>query len=417
MNVAVQTQKLAKIYKLYDKPIDRLKESLNPLKKVYHKEFFALDDINITIDQGECIGLIGRNGSGKSTLLKIITGVLTPSSGTVTVNGKVSALLELGAGFNPEYTGIENIYLNGTMMGYTRQQMTEKLDEILNFADIGDFVNQPVKSYSSGMFVRLAFAVAVNVDPDILIVDEALAVGDVRFQIKCIDKFNEFKKRGKTILFVSHDINSIKKFCTKTIWLNRGKIEAIGDTDYITDEYLDFLKVDANYDKKVKNDTENAVSRESINAIENVDSEKINRNLGKIEKVTIIDEDGKKLDVIEHNKKIIVKVEYEVYDRNLEDIAIGVAIKSIDNMYVCGLNTNLDGFEINWTIGKNIFYLEYENLNLIGGNYYLDVALFEKNAYVPIDYRVKIKTFFVKCTYVGEGLFIFNHKWLNEGKF
>ena len=214
-NTAIKVSHLTKVYKLYDKPIDRLKESLHPLKKKYHKDFYALNDVSFEIKKGETVGIIGKNGAGKSTLLKIITGVLTPSSGHVHVNGRIASLLELGAGFNPEYTGIENIYLQGTLMGYTKEEMEAKIDEILTFADIGDFVYQPVKSYSSGMFARLAFAVAINVEPDILIVDEALSVGDMYFQQKCMDKINTMRSRKMTLLFVSHSIGQVKKICEK----------------------------------------------------------------------------------------------------------------------------------------------------------------------------------------------------------
>ena len=196
----IEIQDLTKVYKMYDKPIDRLKESLSITHKQYSKDFYALNNVSFEVQKGECIGIIGTNGSGKSTLLKIITGVLNPTLGRVSVNGKISALLELGAGFNPEYTGLENIYLNGTMMGYTREEVEKKIDDILQFADIGDFVYQPVKTYSSGMFVRLAFAVAINVNPDILIVDEALSVGDYKFQSKCYRKFEEFPLLMKQIL-------------------------------------------------------------------------------------------------------------------------------------------------------------------------------------------------------------------------
>ena len=201
---AIQVQDVSKIYKLYDKPIDRLKESLSLTHKNYHKDFFALSDISFNVKKGETVGIIGTNGSGKSTILKIITGVLTPTSGQVRVSGVISALLELGAGFNMDYTGIENIYMNGTMMGFSKKQMDEKLPDILEFADIGDFVYQPVKTYSSGMFVRLAFALSINVEPEILIVDEALSVGDVFFQSKCYRRMEEIRKNGTTILMVTH---------------------------------------------------------------------------------------------------------------------------------------------------------------------------------------------------------------------
>ena len=220
--IAIQVRNVSKMYKLYDKPSDRLKESLGLTRQKKYREHFALKNIDFEVKKGETVGIIGTNGSGKSTILKIITGVLNPTEGDVSVNGRISALLELGAGFNMEYTGIENVYLNGTMLGFSEKEIDERLDAILDFADIGDFVNQPVKSYSSGMFVRLAFAVAINIDPDILIVDEALSVGDVFFQAKCYRKFEEFKKQGKTILFVSHDLGSISKYCDRAILINKG---------------------------------------------------------------------------------------------------------------------------------------------------------------------------------------------------
>ena len=220
---AIRVADVTKIYKLYDNPKDRLKESLGLTRKKCYQEHYALNHINFEVKKGETVGIIGTNGYGKSTMLKLITGVLTPSSGEIQVDGRISALLELGAGFNMEYTGIENIYLNGTMIGFSRNEIDEKMQEILDFADIGEFVHQPVKSYSSGMFVRLAFAVAININPEILIVDEALSVGDVFFQAKCYRKFEEFKQQGKTILFVSHDLGSITKYCDRAILLNKGE--------------------------------------------------------------------------------------------------------------------------------------------------------------------------------------------------
>ena len=226
---------------MYERPIDRLKETLRPGHKEYHRKFYALNNISFDVEEGQFVGIIGTNGSGKSTILKIITGVLTPTQGEVTVNGRVSALLELGAGFNMEYTGIENIYMNGTMMGYSRQEMDAKLPEILEFADIGDFVYQPCKTYSSGMFVRLAFALAINVDPEILIVDEALAVGDVFFQAKCYKKINEIREGGTTVILVTHDMGTIIKYCDKVVVLNRGKFVDEGDPGKMVDLYKKIL--------------------------------------------------------------------------------------------------------------------------------------------------------------------------------
>ena len=237
----IEVKDLEKAYKLYDKPSDRLKEALGLGRKKRYKEHYALKGVDLNVFQGETVGIIGTNGSGKSTILKIITGVLNPTKGLVRVDGRISALLELGAGFNMEYNGIENIYLNGTMMGFSKREIDAKMDDILGFADIGDYVYQPVKTYSSGMFVRLAFALAINIEPEILIVDEALSVGDVFFQAKCYHKFDEFKQMGKTILFVSHDLSSISKYCDRVVLLNQGVKLGEGSPKEMIDAYKQVL--------------------------------------------------------------------------------------------------------------------------------------------------------------------------------
>lgn len=237
----ISVNNITKIYKLYDKPIDRLKESLSLSHKNFHRDFYALNGISFNVKKGQTVGIIGTNGSGKSTILKIITGVLTPTTGELEVNGVISALLELGAGFNMDYTGIENIYMNGTMMGFSRKEMDEKLQDILDFADIGDFVYQPVKTYSSGMFVRLAFALAINVEPEILIVDEALSVGDVFFQAKCYRRMEEIRKNGTTILMVTHDMGAIIKYCDQVVVLNKGNFIAEGEPGKMVDLYKKIL--------------------------------------------------------------------------------------------------------------------------------------------------------------------------------
>ena len=240
-NKALTVNNVTKIYKLYEKPIDRLKEAMSLTHKNYHRDFFALNGISFNVEKGQTVGIIGTNGSGKSTILKIITGVLTPTTGDVQVNGVISALLELGAGFNMDYTGIENIYMNGTMMGFSRKEMDAKLQDILDFADIGDFVYQPVKTYSSGMFVRLAFALAINVEPEILIVDEALSVGDVFFQAKCYRRMEEIRKNGTTILMVTHDMGAIIKYCDRVVVLNKGNFIAEGEPGKMVDLYKKIL--------------------------------------------------------------------------------------------------------------------------------------------------------------------------------
>lgn len=236
MDSVIEIKNISKIYNLYNKPSDRLKEALFA-RQSRHTEFTALNNVSFNVNKGEILGIIGKNGSGKSTILKIITSVLTPTSGECIVKGKIAALLELGAGFNMEYTGIENIYLNGQMIGFSKEEMDKKLQDIIDFADIGEHIYQPVKTYSSGMFARLAFSVAISVDPDILIVDEALSVGDVFFQNKCYRRFEEFRERGKTILFVTHDMGSVIRYCNRCVLLNAGKKVAEGKPQEMVDLY------------------------------------------------------------------------------------------------------------------------------------------------------------------------------------
>lgn len=403
--ITIKVQNLSKIYKLYDKPIDRMKEALSISKKRYGKDHYALHNISFEVQKGETVGIIGRNGSGKSTLLKIITGVLTQSTGNVVVNGKVSALLELGAGFNPEYTGIENVYLNGTMMGYSKEEMDKRVEPIIQFADIGEFINQPVKTYSSGMFARLAFAVAVNVEPEILIVDEALSVGDMRFQIKCMDKMKEMMQGGATVLFVSHDTNAIRRFCTRAIWLDNGIIREDGDVNRICDEYMDYLKFGEEY-KKIKDNLEKGTMNKSASDFITKDS------IAEIVSFEIRDEMGEEIKEVGIEQKIEMIVTYDVYDETMEEPVLGIAVKSVDDDYICGLNTLLDNKKIPWEYGRNQFRLEYTyGIRTLGGKYYFDVAIFDKTATVPIQYKSMIKTIRVYGEYIGEGRYIIPHKW------
>ncbi|EOH77176.1 ABC transporter ATP-binding protein [Enterococcus raffinosus] len=392
----IEINHLTKKYDMYKKPSDRLKEALSPTRKTYHEVFYALNDVNVEVKKGEMIGFIGENGSGKSTILKIITGVLTPSEGEVKIEGNIAALLELGSGFNPEYSGYENIFLNGMVLGFSREEMQDKVDDIINFADIGDHLYQPVKTYSSGMFVRLAFAVAINVDPDILIVDEALAVGDLEFQLKCMEKFTELRNAGKTILFVSHDVNAVRRFCDRVYWLKNGVVEAEGETMEITETYENFLKK-----KSLKTVDRDNSSSEDFSAYDIVE----------VESAELLDGDLQPLEIVEQDSKVVVKVTYNVKDDSIKKPVLGVAIRTVDNNYVCGLNTLLDEESIPWKKGENVFYLEYEKMALLGGEYYFDVALFEENATVPLVYKTRYLTMFISGKYVGEGIVVLDHKW------
>src|SRR5437667_12034878 len=244
----VEFQGVSKSYSIYDSPGDRLKELISPRRRQFHRDFWALRDISFDIRPGETFCIVGENGSGKSTLLQMVAGILRPTSGTVSVTGRVSALLELGSGFNPEFSGRDNVYLNGSILGLSTRQIDEKFRAIEDFAEIGDFIHQPVKTYSSGMVVRLAFAVAISVDPEILLVDEALAVGDIDFRPRCMRKVHELRARGVTILFVSHSTGDVKAIGDRALWLDHGRVMALGKTDLVVTQYLAAMaKKDARY--------------------------------------------------------------------------------------------------------------------------------------------------------------------------
>lgn len=394
----IKVEHLSKIYRLFDKPSDRLKETLHPFGKRYSRDFFALNDVSFEVKKGECIGLLGKNGAGKSTLLKVLTGVLTPSAGSVSVKGKISALLELGGSFNPEMTGMQNIYLNGTLMGFTKEEMDTKVDDILEFADIGDFINQPVKTYSSGMFARLAFAVSVNVEPEVLIIDEVLAVGDVRFQMKCMNKMKDLMGGGTTVLFVSHDINAVRRLCSRAIWFDYGKIIREGDVDRVAASYEDYMKSGIIHDVLPKEKKANISKSMS--------------GIAEIQDFRIIDEQGNDVDIVKSNQSLTIEVDYEVFDTNIKNPILGIALLRIDDEYICGLNTKLDKVNIPWRKGKNTFLLLYnEGLLVDGGRYYFTTALEDETASVYIHGISKIRVIEVVREYIAEGIFTIPHKW------
>lgn len=405
---AINVDHVSKVYKIYDAPTDRFKEALGLGKnKQLHRDYYALRDLSFQVAKGEIVGIVGRNGSGKSTILKILTGVLNPSEGRAETRGKVAALLELGAGFNMEYTGMKNIYLNAAMMRVSQEEIEKKIPDILAFADIGDYIDQPVKTYSSGMFVRLAFSVAIHVDPDILIVDEALAVGDARFQLKCMDKFLEFVEKGKTILFVTHDVNAVKRFCSRAIWLNQGQLIMDGNTDEVTDRYLDFLKSDLTIDGYLAQSLEQ--HRQAQEQSRQFDLQGIDM----VETVSLrmFDNLGREIQDIDHGQRVTLKVGYVVSDDTIPNPVLGVAIRRIDNTYICGLNTKLDRMTIPWQKGYNEVQLTYTGFNLMGGEYYFDVGIFDQTGIVNLDYKTKIRNFFVKMDYIAEGIVVLNHEW------
>ncbi len=377
-DIVINVKNLKKTYKLYDNPMDRMKESLSITHKNYHKQYNALNDISFNIRRGQTVGIIGTNGSGKSTLLKILTGVLSKSSGNVEVNGRISALLELGAGFNMEYTGIENVYLNGTMMGYSKEEMNDRLENIIDFADIGDFINQPVKTYSSGMFARLAFAVAINIDPDILIVDEALSVGDIFFQAKCYRKFEEFKKKGKTILFVTHDMSSIIKYCDETILLNKGQFIAKGKSVEMVDIYKKILV--NQYNPETDKDVISVDSNE-VGSIVWKDKMQYNPNKiiygnkkAEIIDFALIDNKEKINNSIEKFTEFSVKMKIK-FNETVENPIYAFTIKDLKGTDITGTNTMIEEVDTGTKRSGEVVTVTFtQEMNLQGGSYLLSLG-------------------------------------------
>ena len=388
--VAIQVKGLEKAYKLYDKPSDRLKEALGFGRKKRYKEHYALKGVDMTIYQGETVGIIGTNGSGKSTILKIITGVLNPTGGSVHVNGRISALLELGAGFNMEYNGIENIYLNGTMIGFSKKEIDAKMDDILNFADIGDYVYQPVKTYSSGMFVRLAFAVAINIEPEILIVDEALSVGDVFFQAKCYHKFEEFKEMGKTIVFVSHDLSSISKYCDRVVLLNQGVKLGEGSPKEMIDAYKQVLVgqyVPAADDQSLLSDKEitaaAAAAADTVKGEVNPELLEYGTKDALITGYKITDDMGRETSALLKGKECTITMQVH-FEHDIEAPIFAFTIKNIKGVEITGTNTMVEkAFLSPVRAGSDMEITFTQKIDLQGGEYLLSFGVtgFEKEEF------------------------------------
>lgn len=377
--IAIDVQNVQKIYKLYNKPSDRMKDAFGMLKHNPPKKHYALSGVSMQIKTGETVGIIGTNGSGKSTILKIITGVLNPTDGEITVNGRISALLELGAGFNMEYNGIENVYLNGTMMGFSEKEIDEKLPAILEFADIGDYVYQPCKTYSSGMFVRLAFAVAINIEPEILIVDEALSVGDVFFQAKCYHKFEEFKKMGKTIVFVSHDLSSISKYCDRVYLLNKGKLLGEGRPKEMIDAYKRVLV--GQYEEAEVQETnlleDELLQEKAARAAQgqNPQALEYGTKQGEIVECYITDERGVKSNAILKNAEFTIHMKVK-FSEDIKMPIFAFTIKDVKGVEITGTNSMVEKAYLDGGKAGEVKEITFtQKMNLQGGEYLLSLGL------------------------------------------
>ena len=376
--IAIRVTDLTKKYRLYEKPSDRLRDAFKALPRDRVKEKLALDHVNLTIHKGETVGIIGTNGSGKSTMLKMITGVLTPTEGEIETNGHISALLELGAGFNMEYNGIDNIYLNGMMIGFSEEEIDKRLQDILDFADIGDYVYQPVKTYSSGMFVRLAFAVAINIDPEILIVDEALSVGDVFFQAKCYHKFEEFKQRGRTILFVSHDLSSIQRYCDRAVLLNKGVMIGEGSPREMIDTYKQVL-VGLDPDDSVRSD----MITDEEEAAHNKEALEYGNGAARIVETYVTDVKGHHVLTVSKDDSFTVNMRV-TFERDVSAPIFAFTIKNIQGVEITGTNSMVErAFTEPVRAGDSFVVSFTQRMNLQGGAYLLSFGVtgFEQNAF------------------------------------
>jgi lipopolysaccharide transport system ATP-binding protein len=431
-NTAIKVHNLAKQYKLYNQPLDRLKESLNPFGKKYHRDFHALNKINFEIKKSETVGIIGKNGSGKSTLLKLITGVLSPSKGRVLVHGKISAILELGAGFNPEMTGVENVYLNTSINGMTKEQTDKKIQDIIDFAELGDFIHQPLRTYSSGMKARLAFAVSINVEPDILIVDEALSVGDAAFTRKCFAKMEEIRKSGATILFVSHSEGSIVSLCSRAIWIHNGQMVLDGTPKLVTGLYMknvnkqqiNIAEINKEYltlnaleqsnpvsEKKVLKKSEASSQEEYFDPKISSKSMICYEEKGaKISEVKITTLAGKKVNVLTQGREYIFQYHVDLED-NRNEVLCAMLLKDSKGINLGGGHYPKRHSYIQLNKGSVAFKWKWR-CNLLSGEYFIncgistaddflhrivDAYMFKVRnnetdtcAYGPIDFKIKV---------------------------
>ncbi len=404
--IAISLRNIVKAYRKYSS-----KHRFNTLKSAFidgtifrdfkpEEVFMAVNNVSLDIEKGKTVGIIGENGSGKSTLLKIIAGIIRPNRGTVITKGRISALIELGAGFHPEISGRENIFINGIILGLTKKEIKEKYDEIVRFAELEDFIEQPVKTYSSGMFMRLGFSVAINVNPDILLVDEVLAVGDASFVPKCIDKINEFKRSGKTIVFVSHDLETVARITDEAIWMKKGQIVMRGYPRQVVDAYLQDIS------EKEESKHKEEKKEESVP----VDNKRWGDKSVEIISVKIKDLTGKEKFIYSPEDGMIVELEVKANEEK-DDFGFGIGILNGEGHVVYGTNTfleNLMGKKLKKGLHKVVFKIS--KLNLINGFYFIDVASHSKDG-TPYDYHHLLHKFRVDSNKRDVGVYRMNHQW------
>jgi ABC-type polysaccharide/polyol phosphate transport system ATPase subunit len=405
--VAIEIDKVSKKFRKYtSREITTIKDLV--VKGIFRKNtfetetFWALRDISFTIEKGKMVGIIGSNGSGKSTLLKLLSGIMRPTSGSLVVNGRVSALIELGAGFHPELSGRENIFINGIILGLSKREIQNRFDDIVRFAGLEDFIDSPVKTYSSGMYMRLGFAIAINVDPDILLIDEILAVGDEEFQHKCLKAINEFKRREKTLVFVSHDLGSVERLCDEVVWIEGGVLRARGIPRMVIDRYTDY----------VSSLEEVRTFEDHQRALEEAKKGNANRwgtREVEITGVKLTDGNNKEKYLFENGEPIEITLSYKA-NKKIEDPVFGIGIFKNDGACVYGTNTAIDGISIEAIERDGNVVFSMERNNLIEGSYLLDVAVHKRDGH-PYDYHSRLYSFSIQSKAKDIGIYRPEHTW------
>lgn len=404
--VLIKVQNLSKIYQIYEKPSDRLKQFFWRKYKKFFKEVIALDSISFEIKKGEIVGIIGRNGAGKSTLLQIISGTLEQTAGKVEINGRIAALLELGAGFNPEFTGKENVYMNTSILGFSQKEIDSIYDKIIAFADIGDFIDQPVKIYSSGMYARLAFASTIFVDPDILIIDEILAVGDAPFQRKCLNEFHKLRDKGCTIFLVSHDAYLIKNFCHQALYLNKGKLSAYGNSHTVVDKYL--IEVESaltGYQNNISSTQE---------PVKTTNTDLTSLNLFQIKDVKLFNSKGIESNIINSNESMSLQFEFETLTENPPDVTFVFSLYRHDGIYICGKTSLMDGLKPIKPKKLGKIKITFPSVKLLAGKYYWRVAIDDDRGFGIYVEENNVYEFLVVDKMEAVGMFNLENSWSIE---
>ncbi|MFW6139854.1 MAG: ABC transporter ATP-binding protein [Acidobacteriota bacterium] len=408
---AIEVENVSRIYRKYSEQ-HRFKTFKSAILKgdlfkslKSNEKVMALDNISFKVQKGTTFGVIGENGSGKSTLLKVVAGIAKPTSGSVSVQGKVSALIELGAGFHPEITGRENIYINGVMLGLSKEEIDRKFNDIVKFAELEDFIDAPVKTYSSGMYMRLGFSIAINVNPDVLLVDEVLAVGDASFVPRCLERINEFRRKKKTILFVSHDLITVEKICDRVAWLKNGKMKALGDPKRVIDQYIQ--------DVKSKKETDFEQKQKEDEAQGDLDQERRENRWGnreiEIKKVRLKDLQGKEKRVFSPSDGMVIEMNFDAKN-HINDFVFGLGIFNSQGVCCYATNTVLEGYKSRSVQGTGKIMCQIDALNFMNGTYYLDVAAHRQDGF-PYDYHRNLYSFMVSSDYRDSGIYRPPHSW------